>query len=112
MTPEGQVKQRVNKTLDKYGVYRFMPVQMGMGSPGLDYYCCWYGAFFAIETKAPGKKLTARQEITKEKIEAAGGMVFVIDGTDWSFTRLEIWLDAKKRAHDREQGNDCPRTEP
>lgn len=80
MTPEGKVKAKVNKALEEFGplVYRFMPVQNGMGAPGLDYFLCVNGHFVSIETKAKGGKLTPRQELTKQKIEAAGGWVFVV----------------------------------
>lgn len=59
-------------------MYRFKPVQNGMGAPGLDYYCCANGLFVAIETKVLGKNLTPRQETTKAQIERAGGRVFVV----------------------------------
>lgn len=63
-------------------MYRFMPVQNGMGIPGLDFFTCIAGRFVAIETKAPGKKMTERQENTAAQIIAAGGMVFVIDSDE------------------------------
>ncbi len=79
MTPEGRVKARVNRALSSLRkCYKFMPVQNGMGAPGLDYYCCIGGKFVAIETKAPGKHLTPRQMDTVDNIENAGGVVFVI----------------------------------
>lgn len=79
MTPEGKVKALVNRALLKIQrCYKFMPVQNGMGAPGLDYYCCINGLFVAIETKVPGKDLTPRQTTTRDSIEAAGGLVFVI----------------------------------
>jgi hypothetical protein len=80
MTPEGAVKARVKTHLKKVfpDVYMFMPVQNGMGAPALDFYCCLRGVFFAIETKAPGKKLTPRQETTAEQIRSAYGQVFVV----------------------------------
>ncbi len=59
--------------------YRFMPVQSGYGSPALDYLLCYKGRFVAIETKAPGKKLTSLQESTKASMEAAGALVLVVD---------------------------------
>lgn len=83
MTPEGKVKAMVKKRLDALPkMYRFMPVQNGMGKPGLDFYLCAGGWFIAIETKAPGNKLTERQETTKAEIEAADGIVFVVDGPE------------------------------
>lgn len=81
MTPEGKVKAMVKRALATLSdEYHFMPVQNGMGAPALDFYCCIGGAFVAIETKAPGKKLTARQELTRAAIIRAGGYVFIIDG--------------------------------
>lgn len=79
MTPEGRVKEKVKRALANVRmVYRFMPVQNGMGSPALDFYCCARGIFVAIETKVPGKKLTERQHTTATQIANAGGAVFVI----------------------------------
>jgi len=83
MTPEGKIKAMVKRGLDKLPrVYRFMPVQNGMGAPGLDFFLCINGVFVAIETKAPGKKLTPRQETTMQEICAAGGFAFMIDSQE------------------------------
>ena len=93
-TPEGKVKNKVNKALAKYGaqVYRFMPVQMGYGAPALDYFLCAIGVFIAVETKVKGKKLTPRQVATKTQIENADGKVFVVDD-DKSLKKLTEYLD-------------------
>lgn len=77
-TPEGKIKERVKKLLKAYGIYYHMPVMNGMGAPTLDFICCYKGRYFAIETKAPGKKPTPRQLITIRDIEQAGGWVFVV----------------------------------
>lgn len=80
MTPEGKVKAAVKRMLASLpSHYKFMPVQRGMGAPALDFYCCIRGRFVAIETKAPGKKLTPRQEMTRQEIHGAGGLVFAVD---------------------------------
>jgi hypothetical protein len=55
---------------------------MGMGAATLDCLGSWHGRFFGIETKAPGKKLTARQKVTAEAIIAAKGWVIVIDNVE------------------------------
>src|SRR2546430_646917 len=88
MTPEGRVKKMVKKALDTLGTdcWRFMPVQTGFGAPALDYLLSIRSRFVAIETKAPGKKLTPLQETTKAAIEAAGGIVLVV----WDETSLEL----------------------
>lgn len=84
MTPEGRVKAKVNRRLQglRPQLYKFMPVQNGMGAPALDYFGCFIGNFFAIETKKPGGKPTPRQLQTIKEIENAGGLVFVVDGDD------------------------------
>lgn len=83
MTPEGRVKNSVNKRLKPIiRLWKFMPVQTGMGKAALDYLLCVNGHFIAIETKAKGKKLTSRQEHTKAELEAAGAAVFVVDDKD------------------------------
>lgn len=88
MTPEGRVKAKVKRALDKLGsdCWRFMPVQGGYGSVALDFLLAIRGRFVAIETKAPGKTLTPLQEGTKAAIEAAGGIVLVV----WDESSLAI----------------------
>lgn len=90
MTPEAKVKLKVNGALARLvypgttrsAVYKFMPVQNGMGAPGLDYYLCINGKFVAIETKAKGKKPTPRQLGTMTDISLAGGPTFVVSDTE------------------------------
>lgn len=90
-TPEGRVKDQVKKILKEYECYSFMPVQAGYGMPALDFHCICKGVGFCIETKAPGKKPTARQLATIINIEAAGGKCFVIDG-ERGYKELREWL--------------------
>lgn len=95
MTPEGKVKNLVRRGLEQLSAhYRFMPVQNGMGAPGLDFYCCIDGLFVAIETKVEGKALTPRQRETAKSIAMAGGLVFVIRNADdvtQMIARIHIW---------------------
>jgi hypothetical protein len=90
MTPEGKVKEQVKALLRKYKAYWHMPVQNGMGSPALDFHVCHRGEYLGIETKAEGKKPTPRQVLTMKEIQAAGGRVMLIDGTNIDV--LEFWL--------------------
>lgn len=98
MTPEGRVKAKINKALKAMGVdcWRFMPVQSGYGTPALDYLLCIRGRFVAIEAKKPGGKLTPLQEGTKAAMEAAGGIVLVIDNDTDALTieaRIRVALE-------------------
>jgi hypothetical protein len=82
-TPEGVVKNAVNKVLESYPeTYVFMSVPYGYGKSTLDYLLCHYGEFISIETKAPGEVPTPRQDDTIFEIQIARGMNFVIDGVD------------------------------
>lgn len=95
-TPEGKIKAKVRAVLNASpDIWHFMPVQNGMGQPSLDFLCAiklrGLAAMFAIETKAPGKKPTPRQELTISKMEAVGVKVFVIDG-DEGVNELSTWL--------------------
>jgi hypothetical protein len=87
-TPEGKVKEKVKRAFKELKqqlgieVYYHMPVQNGMGAPTLDFVGCIRGQFFGIETKAPGKKPTERQESTIMEMHKAGGSVMVYDGTN------------------------------
>lgn len=101
-TPEGKVKESVKRVLRILQAYWHMPVQNGMGSPSLDFHVCvpvtvtpamvgkTIGLYVAIETKAPGKKPTPRQQLTIGEVEAAHGKVFVTD-TDVS-GEMTQWL--------------------
>lgn len=75
---EERVKNHVKRLLKKYAAYYFMPVQSGYGGQSLDFLCSHKTRFFAVETKAPGQHLTPRQELIREEIEAAGGVVFIV----------------------------------
>lgn len=92
---EKTVKAAVKKRLNSLGAYHHWPVQMGMGEVCLDCHGCYDGLYFAIETKAPGKKPTLRQEITIARIRAAGGLVYVVDSVE----------DARDLFNDYIQGN-------
>lgn len=93
-TPEGKIKTETKALLAKYKpqLYAHWPVQNGMGEPTLDCIGAFRGHAFAIETKAPGKKPTLRQEQTILKMRAAEIPVFVIDG---DLTTLRLWLNTR-----------------
>ena len=90
-TPEGKVKEAVRELLKTHGAYWHCPVQNGMGKPSLDFVGCHRGRYFAVETKAEGKKMTKRQEATAEEIITAGGRVFEVVGTA-GIAALQHWL--------------------
>jgi hypothetical protein len=90
-TPEGKIKAKVSKVFKKYGVYYHMPVMNGMGAPTLDFIACCNGHYVTVETKAPGKHPTARQQITMAEVQCAGGFVFVVS-CQIELDRLEAFL--------------------
>lgn len=92
MTPEGKIKAKVKKLLAAHDdLWAHWPVQTGYGAPTLDCTGSSRGRAFAIETKAPGKKLTPRQELTVENMHLGGVKVFVIDSEE-SMVPLFLWL--------------------
>ncbi len=101
-TPEGKVKAKVKKTIQKYRetwsshVFEWWPVPSGYGASKLDClihingWSCW------IETKRKGKEPTPRQKIDIVDIEKAGILVFVIDDVDDpTLDTLYNWLVSK-----------------
>jgi hypothetical protein len=104
MTPEGRVKAMVKKYLATLSyLYQHWPVQNGMGAPTLDCIGSHMGRYFAIETKAPGKKMTPRQETTARSIRASGGQVFVIDGAE-SMAPFIAWVGKEPPAEGGQPG--------
>ena len=81
-TPEGKVKRKVKAVLKKHDAYQFWPVQTGYGVSTVDCLACVHGKFIAIETKAPGKSPTYRQQTTLDTVEIAKGIAMVIDGEE------------------------------
>jgi len=92
MTAEGKVKEGIKRELKRIGAYWHMPVQNGMGAPTVDFVCMLRGRGFLIEAKAPGQKLTVRQQITFDQYEAAGGATFLMDGSDLSYAEFRFWV--------------------
>lgn len=96
---EKVVKDRVKRLLKEHSCYWFMPVQTGYGSATLDFLGCHRGRFFAVETKAPRRTLSPRQELIADMIRDAKGAVFIIgeeyyeDLKEFSgMELLEAWL--------------------
>jgi Holliday junction resolvase len=80
MTPEGKVKKRVNKILEKYGAYYFSPVTGGFGRSGVpDIIVCYLGVFIGIECKAGDNKPTALQLKNLEDIHTNGGWGMIVN---------------------------------
>ena len=90
-TPEGRVKDVVDKLLRKHHVYFEKPVTGGYGRNTLDYIGCSKGRYFAIETKPPGKEPTQLQAYVAGQMRDAGGVTFVVIG-DQGLQELEEWL--------------------
>lgn len=90
---EKDIKKMVRRELKKLGIvsttelpisestgWYYMPVQSGMGMSKIaDFVGQYKGRFFAIETKAPGKKCTGLQELIGKNINTTGGFWCVVD---------------------------------
>lgn len=97
-TPEGRVKKAVREYLVSIGCqpaggkpvspchgWFYFPVQNGMGVVGIpDIVGCYKGQFFAIETKAPGKKhnVSRNQKLRLQELDRAGAVAIVADGVE------------------------------
>jgi hypothetical protein len=80
--PEYRIKRLVRARLKELGVYQFWPVQSAWGTTTLDILVCYRGSFVGLEIKRPGGEPTARQVLTMQAIEDAGGQVYVIDSIE------------------------------
>lgn len=97
-TPEGRVKQRVKKLLDKYeNVYYSMPVPYGYGKSELDFVVCVNGRFLEIETKAGKGNMTVRQRNTADQIEKANGTALLVNETEAAWQALIEYLETYTR---------------
>ena len=90
-TPEGLVKDKVDKILYELKAYSCKPVSGGYGASGVpDILACYQGRFFGIECKANGNKPTALQRHNLAQIEAAGGVALVIDENSVEYLKSTI----------------------
>ena len=95
MTPEGARKLKVKKWLTEIGAYWFMPVQTGYGKKALDFMGCYFGEFFAIETKGREDDYRPHQKVIADEITAAGGVVFlVLDDTSLALAKAHLKMVA------------------
>ena len=96
-TEEGKLKDKVKAFLKERGAYYHMPVPSGYGMQTLDFVGCYRGMFFGVETKAPGKKPTPRQEYTMNEMRKAGAWVVWGDNapnlTALLATQFDYWAE-------------------
>jgi len=90
-TPEGRVKDSVQKLLKELEVYYFTPVTGGYGRSGVpDLVCCVDGMFLAIECKAGDNKPTPLQYREMDLIRVAKGVAMVVRENNVEEVRLVI----------------------
>ena len=79
-TPEGKVKQKLDKALKLFGVWFYSPQGGPFGKAGIpDRVAIVRGRFVGIECKADkSKKPTALQTKTMKEIEMNGGKCFLV----------------------------------
>lgn len=105
-TAEGILKDQVKAYLKERGVaslsrpdpdavgYYVMYVPHGYGEPMLDFTGCYKGRFFTVETKAPGKDMTARQSLIAKTILQARGVVMHDDTWETLHLKMRLFFDA------------------
>lgn len=93
-TPENKIKAQLKTYLDSIGAFHYPASAGAFSVSGVpDRIGTYKGMFFGCECKAPGKKATPLQLLCKNKIEAAGGAWFLIDGEE-SMKALKDWVDS------------------
>ena len=109
MTPEGKVKQLVKETLKSYRIlnaakagtdeakdavgWYTMPTPRGVkGIP--DIIGHYYGRFFSIEAKAPGKEPSGFQLLQNDTIKHTGAAAFIVDG-EHSLNAFKRWVEGR-----------------
>ena len=109
MTPEGTVKKLIQETMKKYGIlnaakagtdeakaavgWYTMPTPRGVkGIP--DIIGHYYGRFFSIEAKAPGKEPSGFQLLQNDTIKHTGAAAFIVDG-EHSLNAFRRWVEGR-----------------
>jgi len=104
MTPEGKVKNLVEKFLKTNGLIKlgsavaagttgfyWMPVPYGYGVSYLDFIGHYKGRLFGIETKVPSKNPTPRQQQMIDATEKTGAKAFVVRCSE-DLQALRAWF--------------------
>lgn len=82
-TPEAKVKAAVVEILKEAGAWYCFPVASGYGRSGIpDILACQHGEFIAIECKSGDNTPTALQARELNRIEDAGGTVWVVSESE------------------------------
>lgn len=103
MTPEGKVKDKVDKVLktakaEGLPLWWCKPVTYGFGASLLDYIGVANGRAFAIETKAVNGRVTPRQDATMSEMRNAGAAVFLVRGeSPDDLAALKQWLLERRK---------------
>ena len=70
-----------------------MPTPRGVkGIP--DFIGHYYGRFFSIEVKAPGKEPSGFQLLQNDTIKQTGGAAFIVDG-EHSLNAFKRWIEGR-----------------
>ncbi len=102
MKSEKDVKRRIQKALDKYNWFWWMPPMNGFGKVGVsDVNALRGGVFLAIEAKFDKNKPTVPQLAFLNSITAESGFGFVV--SDKNIEHFEKWLELFDRSQGRMQ---------
>lgn len=105
MIPEAKIKKLVRELFKAKNIrnaseepntgdgWYYMPIQNGLGVKGIpDFVGHYKGLFFAVETKAPGKKPTGWQAMVGRSLMMTGAEWFVVDG-EVALDEVKAWME-------------------
>jgi hypothetical protein len=88
---EKAVKAALKTYLKSIGAYWYMPINLGYGPATIDFFVCYKGKFYGIETKRTAKsEPTLRQQVVLDEIAHAGGGVWLENSTGLETTRERL----------------------
>lgn len=104
-TPEGKVKGWLDKMFKAEGVCYFAPQAGPYGSSGVeDRIAIVCGLYLGVEAKADAsKKMTAKQELRKKAVLAAGGTHFLVYDKA-TIEAVRQWIENVRTRYSRQEG--------
>jgi hypothetical protein len=96
-TPEGKIKQALDRMLRDRGVWFFSPQAGPYGVSGIpDRILIVCGTFVGVECKSDAKRpMTELQKLRRKQIEEAGGVYFLVYD-EQTITSVRDYIDSRR----------------